>query len=213
MRDSIDKIVTVYFACVTAQKFTYKGETYKPRKLKVSPLIFRGYTCPAGCGGCCFRFSLDYLPDSIESHPSRLYLKERLIEFNGEQVPIYSDLQLDHTDWHCKNVDQTNGRCLVHGQHPFSCDFELIRFLTFADQDRPNSLTARLYGRGWNLLRVDGERGALCEMTDADLKTKNEVVRKLKRLRTWCEYFGLDHKLDKIIPWAEKGPRATPLVV
>ena len=66
--DFIDKIVTRYFACVTGEEFTYKGKTYKPRPLRISPLIFRGYTCPAVCGACCTRFSLDYLPQ--ERHPT-----------------------------------------------------------------------------------------------------------------------------------------------
>ena len=69
--DSVDKIIETYFALVTTQSFSYKGKTYQPRELKVSPGLFDVYQCPAGCGGCCqWSFSLDYLPE--ETHPYRL---------------------------------------------------------------------------------------------------------------------------------------------
>jgi hypothetical protein len=60
--DSVDKIVTVYLASVCKKQIHYKGRIYTPKPLTVSPLIFRGFTCPANCGGCCPRFTLDYLP-------------------------------------------------------------------------------------------------------------------------------------------------------
>ena len=80
-RDSIDKIVTSYFATLTAETFEWQGKTYHPRDVWVSPGIVRGFTCPAGCGGCCPRFSLDYIvPDGVpEGHP----LTKRAIEFDG----------------------------------------------------------------------------------------------------------------------------------
>lgn len=60
--DNMDKIVSVYFAGVTNVSFSYKKTLYMPKPLKVSPLLLRGVLCPEGCGGCCARFSLDYLP-------------------------------------------------------------------------------------------------------------------------------------------------------
>jgi hypothetical protein len=63
LRDSVDKIMTAYVAAVCAEPFTYKRKHYPVKKLVVSPLILRGFTCPPMCGGCCPTFSLDYLPD------------------------------------------------------------------------------------------------------------------------------------------------------
>lgn len=213
--DSLDKVIGTYFRCVAAEPFTYRGKEYLPKALRVSPLIFRGFTCPARCAGCCPRFSLDYLPD--EPKPDSLTLEERFVTVNGRAVPIWSDLQKDHSDYHCRNVIREEGellgRCGVHGRQPFSCDFELIRFLEFADDDAPNHLTQKLFGRGWAMRRVTGERGALCTMTPADAETKADVVRKLRRLKQWIEHFGIAHHVDRIIEWAEGGPHDHPLTI
>lgn len=211
-RDSVDKIVNSYFACVTAEPFTYKGERFEPKTLRVSPLLFRGYTCPAGCAACCSKFSLDYLPKEIEPHPYRL--TKRTVEFDGRDIPIWSDAQDDHESYHCRNVDPADGRCEIHGEHPFSCDFELIRFLRFSSDDRFNQLTQKLYGRSHAMLRIDNKvRGAMCEMTPPTNDTAADVVRKLKRLKLWCEHFGLKHKVDAILKYAAPGPRAVELII
>lgn len=198
--DSIDKIVTVYFASVCSKPFCYKGQHYKPKHLVASPLIFRGYSCPQTCGGCCPRFTLDYLPS--EERP--YFLKEREIIIDGRSVSVLSDLQNSTREHHCRNLDKMTGRCLIYLQRPFSCDFELIRFLTY---DKKVILTQKLFGRGWAMLRVDGNRGAMCEMLPPDPDTVIEVVRKLNRLKAWAGHFGIETKLDSIIAWAEQGPR------
>lgn len=203
--DSVDKIVSAYFAAVTAESFVYKDHTYRPRPLRVSPLIFRGYTCPAGCGGCCPRFSLDYLPGEAKPYD----LKSRWVDFNGHRVKIWSDLQGDHNRHHCRNL-RTDGRCGIHGKHPFSCDFELIR-ASISHVGNGNGLSQRLFGRGHSFLRVDDGRGALCEMTPPDGASVGEVVRKLERLRRWTNHFGLRTVLDDVIVWAKTGPHARPL--
>lgn len=186
--NSVDKIVERYFAAVTREPFTYKGVKFKPKPLQVSPLLKRGYTCPADCGGCCSRFSLDYLP-AAEARPKGLV--EKLVEFNGRTVRLLSDPQSDSEDHYCRHLDKSNGRCQIHGKHPFTCDFELIRTLDFMEEGHPNVLTAKLYGRGWNMLRIDGKRGARCEMTPATAETIEEVKRKLARLNQWTDHFGL----------------------
>lgn len=196
--DSIDKIVQSYFAAVAAVSFTYKGTTYSPKLLTVTPSIFRGFTCPPNCGGCCPRFSLDYLP--TEGVPDKLKLNERMVEFDGRAVRILSDLQDDHQNHHCRNLNHENGRCGVHGRQPFSCDFELIRAFHSADSVR---LSQQLFGRGWALLRVDEKRGALCELTPVTKSTMDDVIRKLMRLKQWADYFGLRTHVHTIIRWAQ----------
>ena len=207
--DSVDKIVTAYFASVTAETFTYKGKTYDPRPLRVSPGIFRGFTCPAMCGGCCPRFSLDYLPS--EPKPS-IPLVERTIEFNGRAVKLLSDKQDDHAERFCRNLSRVDGRCGIHGRQPFSCDFELIRFITFKDPARANYVTQKKFGRGWAMMRIDGERGALCGITEPTAETVADNVRKLRRLDEWTTHFGLRTKLAPIIDWVASGPHTSDLI-
>lgn len=52
------------------------------------------------------------------------------------------------------------------------------------------------------MLRVDGKRGALCEMTEPTTASIDDVVRRIKRLKEWCEHFGLTHnKCNSILDW------------
>lgn len=208
--DSIDKIVTSYFAAITRSPFTYKGKGYAPKDLIVSPLLFRGFTCPESCGGCCPRFSLDYLPEEQQPYG----LAERIVKihhpYGDITVPIYSDEQTDHQNHHCRNLIKDNGRCGIHGRQPFSCDFELIRCIHY---EHKTVLTQKLFGRGWAFLRTDGERGARCEMTPVDKETIKESIRKLIRLKTWAEHFKITHCLNCVIRWAEKGIHDQDLVI
>lgn len=197
--DSIDKIVTSYFRSVTKVSFTYKGKSYGPTPLIVSPLILRGFTCPERCGGCCPRFSLDYLPS--ENRPASI-TTERSIEFNGKGITVYSDRQSDHKDHFCRNLNKSNGRCQVYQERPFSCDFELIRFFISEEKIR---LSQQLFGRGWSFLRVDNERGALCTMTPPTDATIRETIRKLNRLERWASHFGITTKVPEIIDWIFSG--------
>lgn len=196
--DSIDKIVS-YFAAMTTEPFTYKGKVFKPKVLQVSPLLLRGLKCPAMCGGCCSRFSLDYLPGEDKPYD----MAARYIEFNGGLVRVFSDLQQDHDDPKCFHLNKTNGRCRIHTRHPFSCDFEIIRFFTFADSLHANRVASQFYGRGWNMMRIDGERGALCEMLPSNPVIIADIVRKFKRLDRWMTHFRLKSKVRDVLDWVE----------
>jgi Fe-S-cluster containining protein len=204
-RDSIDKIVEAYFAVVTARDFEYKGKLYRARPYVVSPGIFRGYTCPPSCGACCPRFSLDYLP--TEARPARLKAEDRFVQFNGNHVRIVSDTQEDHDSHHCRFLRVSDGRCTIHKANPFSCDFELIRSAIMQDTTMPNRLTTRLFGRGWQMLRVDNERGARCEIVNVTEASIEDAIRKLARLLQWANYFGVRTHLKRVIAWAQT---ATP---
>lgn len=199
--DSLDKICSRYFAAVAKRSFVWKGITYRPKTLKVSPMLLRDYTCPANCGGCCFRFSLDYLPS--ESKPPGA--KKRHVEFDGRQVEIWTDGQEGNETNRCQHLQRETGRCGIYERRPFTCDFELIRTLHSEDPDRADVLTQKLFGRGWSYPRVDGGKGALCEMTPVSEKSVAEVVRKLKRLLEWTDHFKLETWVDDILKVIESG--------
>lgn len=197
MNNSIDKIIKSYFSVVAKKEFTYKNRLYVPKSYKVSPLILRGFTCPENCGACCnLHFTLDYLPEPLEKHPYKL--ASRIVNFNNKEFIIFSDFQ-NKSIHHCQNLNMINGRCMIHGLHPFSCDFELLRFFNYKSIHIPNVITSKLYGRGWNLNKCNNERGALCKMLPANNENKLEIIRKLNRLKMWCNYFELDNNIDDII--------------
>lgn len=204
--DSLDKIVSQYFAAVCSEPFKYKDTVYYPQKLVVSPLLLRGFVCPVGCGGCCPKFSLDYLPTEMRPYS----LNARIVELNGKQYEVHSDIQADHKGTRCRNLKLENGRCLIYAHRPFSCDFELIRFIRYVDKFL---LTQKLFGRGWAMKTVTGQRGALCSMTTVDQNTVNEVIRKLKRLETWAEYFQIKTCLSEVMSWVKTAPRTRPLII
>lgn len=201
--DSLDKIIQTYFVAMTTREFIYKENLYKPKPLKISPLLCRGFVCPPHCAGCCPTFSLDYLPEELLESSPLLSLDERKIKFNRIEYKIFSDLQSDNISHHCKYVDEENGRCVIHGNQPFSCDFELIRIIQHTDH---NLLIQKLFGRGWALTRIDGRKGALCELLPPSDFSVSEVVRKLNRLQKWMNYFELSYTyIPEILTLIEKG--------
>ena len=203
-RDSVDKVISVYLASVCAERFSYKGIEYFPKTIVVSPKLFRGFTCPNKCGGCCPKFTLDYLPQ--EKSATNLLLRNIVV--SDAEFELYSDLQMDNKDRHCRFLGKKTGRCDIYLERPFSCDFELIRFISYQDKV---ILTQKLYGRGWAMRRVDGRVGALCTMLPATAYTVKEVRRKLVRLREWANHFGVKTRLDDVIAWVESGPHPHPL--
>lgn len=199
--DSIDKIVTSYFACVSKDDFVYKKKRYTAKPLKITELLFRGYECPENCAGCCPVFSLDYLP--TETHPQGLNKREVIL--NDVKVPVYSDLQVNNKTIKCKNVNYRNGRCKIHGKQPFSCDFELIRTLMYRDAKKPNVMLTRLFGRGWALTKIDGSKGALCVIGTIRDKSVKDIKRKITRLNQWCDHFKINSHCPDILKWIEQG--------
>jgi len=198
----MDKIIEVYIAGVCSKAFVYKGKCFIPKQLKVSPLLTRGYTCPSACGACCGSFSLDFLP----SEAGTFEAAPRSIEIDGRIVTLNSDRQSDVNERWCRNLERKTGRCQVYNERPMACDFELLRFLVY---ESSVLLIQKQYGRAWAMERLDGERGASCEMLPPDPKSVSEVVRKLKRLESWGNFLGIPTRIPLIYPWIESGSRNT----
>lgn len=195
-RDTFDKVVASYFSALTKRPFMFRGQTFKPKPLTLSPLLLRGHTCPEKCGACCARGSLDYLPS--EAHPPSVDF--RTVEFDGQAFALLSDLQRDRTVLKCRHLQYDTGRCDIYDVRPMVCDVELVKFLHYEEQA---VLLSKLYGRYPVMLRVDGWKGTRCEMLPGSQETMIEILRKLRRLRDWCLYFGLDSWIDDVITWIE----------
>jgi len=167
---------------------------------------------PVGMWWLLPRFSLDFLPS--EPHP--YLLQPRFVTINDRSRTIYSDVQsASANEWHCGNVSKETGRCMIHGKHPFSCDFEVLRSTHFNELGTPNRLTTAPYSRAWALKRVDGKRGALCEIGAPCDEGAAEAVRKLRRLKEWMEYWGLTHRVDAALGYLERSEwkRGKPVMV
>lgn len=204
--DTVDKIVTGYLGPLCRRPFDYKGKIFKPKQVYVSPLIFRGYICFKNCGACCGAFSLDYLPREAK----RTELEKRTVRIGARSVELFSDRQGNSGDRWCKHLDRDQGVCSIYKERPFACDFELIRVLNEANRA---IVTQKLYGRYWAMARLDGERGALCEMTTPTEHSRAEVVRKLNRLQEWSDHLGVATCVADILFWAVNAPGNAPLVL
>lgn len=173
-------------------------------KLILSKLFFRNYTCPSHCGACCPKFSLDYFEGERWENFKKLYpdkvknFTER--EVNG--VKIYSDKQEDNSGHHCKHLNMEDGRCGIHKSNPFTCEFELMRFITTESESKA-LLINKLFGRGWNLTRIDGQKGAKCEMLGFDYDKLLRDLALLKELNCIAEAWKMETKLPKVIEYLE----------
>ena len=130
---------------------------------------------------------------------------------------VVSDIQENNDSYYCRYLTPKKGRCGIHEKHAMSCEFELLRFNMFQDIKSNNQLSNRPFGRGWAMLRIDGERGALCHDTWCDAEPDPERIAdfagRLKRLKDWTDHFGIDTVLPEIIEWVESGPHTEPLLV
>lgn len=200
MTDSLDKIITVYFAAISEEDFEYKRRTYRSKPLRISPTLLRTAYCPSMCGGCCMRFSLDYIASELPKKYSKPVLEKRIVHFNGAEIIVYTDDQKNVKSETCCYLRKEDGRCRIHELNPFSCAFEPLRFRMFSS-DVPNLLGCFHFGRGWSYKTVDGKEGAKCRFMEHRSNENTElIVNKLKRLENWAVHFGLmNNRISKII--------------
>jgi hypothetical protein len=91
-----------------------------------------------------------------------------------------------------------NGRCEIHGVHPFLCDFEPRKIYLYKDK---YSLSKRLLTRAWNLTKVDSTKGISCSWDDnySD-SAKQHDIKLLQELKEITKYFDLNPMfIDKVI--------------
>lgn len=202
-RDSFDKIISTYFVGLAKESFIYNGKQYDPpESLVLSKSFYKKDNCVEFCGGCCSRFSLDYLPSEKQAIKN-VKLVKRIVHFNNKKFKLFSDLQIDHAAHHCRYMSKKNGYCDIHNHSPLSCDFELLRIIHYQSSNKI-ALMNKMYGRGWNMLQYDEkERGAKCYFTDDfDLK---EMTRKLLRLEDWFKHFKIKSHIPLILELIKHG--------
>lgn len=209
--DTLDKIIRNYYAAVTMKAYSYKGKLITPSALAIYPSIAAEVPCHKGCGACCIRFSLDYIPG--EKHPNSVV--EREIEFNGKKYTILSDMQEDDSRKYCKYLGK-NASCLIHSKRPFSCDFELLKAFPTRRFSRilctPFERAHRMIRLQYHHLRPTFPKGVvprefrpLCKAGVPTQHGAEETIRKLKRLKEWTDYFDLETYLPGILEYLEAG--------
>lgn len=154
----------------------------------LSPKFFRKLICPPSCGACCPVFSLDWYISNEEeaARMPDIPIVKRNITDNGRSVPIASFIQEEGT--HCHFL-QKDGRCAIHGSNPLSCRIEPIKFKHVVDK---TYIIKQPFGRAWNLTRVTGQKGTLCQFTMYDQVAWDSDYAVLTTLLEVGELFGYD---------------------
>ncbi len=173
-------------------------------RLILSKLLFRDNSCQSHCGACCPKFSLDY----FEGHRWEKFKKEyphKVKNFTAREVnglTVYSDKQEDNDDRYCKHLNQEDGRCGIHESNPLTCEFELMRFVT-REKEGVSYLMNKLFGRGWNMTKINGEKGAMCEMLDFNYDKLLRDISMLKELNDIAIGWKIKTKLPQVIEYLE----------
>ncbi len=156
--DSIDKLVKC-LGMICKKPFTYGEKVYIPKTMKLKKEVRNGFTCPANCDSCCGNLSLDYIPEenlkpnTNESLPplgleyGKFFIR-RTVRVNGKDIELITDpqgsgvVQQTNKPDGCRYLNK-DGRCDIHNKvlsgrygQPFSCDFELIRFVSPSGQGK-----------------------------------------------------------------------------
>lgn len=209
----VDKFILQVFKAVARVPYHHQEKSIQPHKLVISPMIARATTCPAHCGACCEKFSLDYL----ETEPRPGNLTPRQVELNGRFYTIWSDLQSDTNGRDCKYLSQTDARCSIYKRRPLSCDFELIRCsigeinrIAVSPYRHRHYWTQQQFRSIYNRPKgisstVPIEYRPSCEMIDPSEKGAIEAIRKLERLKQWTDHFELETFIPAIISYLQYG--------
>ena len=99
---------------------------------------------------------------------------------------------------HCEKLSLENGDCLIHTHRPFSCDFEMLRFKQYKNENKVLIGTFP-FGRCWALTQYNGTKGGLCVTKSYSPEYKEDVIRKLTRLKDWIDYYGIETYINELI--------------
>ena len=170
---------------------------------RLSAKFFRDYTCPPMCGGCCRVFTLDFYEGERWETFKKLYPEHvpKFKERTYKGVKVYTDAQRDNKTGWCRHRNDKNGRCMVHDQTPLSCEFELIKIVETKNRQ---FLTKKLFGRGWGMTRVDGNKGALCEMIPYDKTKIGRDIELLKEMIELAQRLKIETKLKSVVRFLER---------
>jgi len=199
--DSVSKNIA-QLAVVADAPIAYNNNVLMPPDtLAISQTFWRSYKCKLGCGGCCFNFSIDWLPNEWECARDTYPFLEQIVTrrdvmVNGAPREIFSILPAKHLKI-CQFLNTTDGCCEIHQVLPYSCHAELIKFRIIGKR---GYIMKTSYGRAWQMRRVVDGGPVLCEFCQFSLdQLVNNDIPVMKQLENWASYFGISTYLPKVI--------------
>lgn len=188
---------------------------YPPEKgLRLSPLFWRHYGCHLNCAGCCRAFTLNWLPDewnkTVREYP---HVKEmgtlETFSVNGVEANLVTIYQTDplvlHDRLFCTFINPENGACGIHRESPFSCKIEMVKF---ERAKGTGHILKTKFGRGWAMMKVHGEKGAICTIDEYAVdylapEAEDQLFRSdipaLKKMLSWAEHWEIPTYLPELL--------------
>lgn len=198
--NSFDRIVS-YFRALAREPFEYRGKLFEPySKLIVTPSAFRSYSCPERCGACCMRCTLVFW-----TKPTNISTELEFLNVNGRALPFFVDRQQDVVGemmGKCRHLALETGRCGIYEQRPLPCRLELFKFAHFTKRKVAYARVTRP-GRAWQLLRIDGQRGAHCQIAPYDPEVTKTHIRDLVILGEWMDALAVPNDAQQLANWLD----------
>lgn len=169
--------------------------------------FFRGFSCVENCAGCCKNVRLDIDKDSerwtrfetLFTEKSHLFTE--LEDESGMRVMSFVNKSEDD---YCNFLDKENGRCTVHAAAPLPCRIAPVKFIDKRVSSNKVFLNASAYGRAWAFTRLNGTKGAACEVLPFDYNKFLNDLAMLKELRQYAIKLNIPTKLKYIIEFLEE---------
>jgi Fe-S-cluster containining protein len=181
---------------------------------KMSPTVFRSFECLENCGSCCMsHIALDYtegprLEKFKKNFPEEFKKFEKII-VDGQEVYRYFSNKKNSR--YCDFLDTSNGRCKIHGSHPFSCDMLPLK-IVFKNGEA--FAAHHVFGRSWQYTQIDGSKGVKCifgNVSNGEVSWPSTLYRinLLKELKILAEKFGRSGKriqklIDRMQYWYDR---------
>lgn len=194
MDDSIEKIVYNLAKVSTEPVYYLRSRQHKTRlfapqvdAVKVSPTMFRKFTCAANCNACCQKFTLDYIPDEFPDVPHKEGYVERSIWINGKEKAMHTNDQKDNPICDFLRVLKPGGGlgCAEWPMSPLSCaSAPQVQFI----QMNPGItyVLNKPFGRAWAM-----DPTPQCEFEDVenfDDMGLDNTLELIARFKAWADY-------------------------
>ena len=208
-------IINRYFRAFAHEKFAFNGTIYKPfKQVIISPLIFRKFTCSPNCGACCRKIALIF-NEYVDFSEKTTYT------INKKELVLFVDnLKALKDNW-CRYLKK-DGACSLHQSNlkPLVCKLDGFLKVYIHESEPVTGSTARvrngLPGRYTRMTQINGKKGAICQIHEDKLLSKeqrNTILAGLNELQNLMNHFEIRNHIDKISHYIQRGPFKEPLIL
>jgi hypothetical protein len=204
MDDSVEKILYNIAKVATGPVLYLRSKQHKTRQyapqvdaVKVSPTIFKKFTCSGFCNACCQKFTLDYIPEEFPRVPHKEGFEEKSIWVNGKQKTIWTNNQKDNPICDFLRVLKPEGGlgCAEWPHSPLSC--ASAPQLQFIQMNKGITYVLnKPFGRAWAM--TPEPQCEFEEVEDFSEMGLDNTLELVDRFRQWANYLEIETCLDVV---------------